>query len=79
MTARSASLVIPMTLPLDETDWSHAWLDVSELAGQSITVILESAIAPQSPAVHVIVDEVSLGETRPGLYKVMLPLVLRQG
>jgi hypothetical protein len=78
VTAQSTSLAVSTTLPFDAADWTHAWLDVSDLAGQSVSVTLESAIAPQSPEVHVIVDEVSLGTSRPGVYYTMLPVISRQ-
>ena len=66
-----------LTLPLDSaTTWSHAWMDLSVLRGQPVTVALHLDGGPGGSG-WLIVDEVSLGAAVPGIRRVYLPLVLR--
>jgi hypothetical protein len=67
------------TLPLTPGEWTHTWLDLSALSGQTVTLSLGFRGQPgtQQMAQQVYVDELSLGAFRPGVYSTYLPLVLR--
>ncbi|NLE43624.1 MAG: hypothetical protein GX620_02785 [Chloroflexi bacterium] len=74
--ARAANGEVSRDLPLDATQWSHTWLDVSSMVGRDVSVVLECVRSSQS-SVRVIVDEVSLGEVRSGVYQSLIPTVLK--
>ena len=67
------------TLPLAPGEWTHTWLDLSALSGQATTLSLGFRGQPGTPqmAQQVYLDELSLGESRRGVYSTYLPLVLR--
>jgi hypothetical protein len=58
------------------TAWSHVWLDLSTLQGQTVEVTLELD-SPSGGSGWLVVDEVSLGSTVPGVRRVYLPVMLR--
>ena len=64
---------VSATLPLTATVWTHAWLDVSALAGQSVQVSIELT----SSTLSVDVDAVTLGFIVRGSYPVLIPTTLR--
>jgi len=74
VTARCPCRTVTLSLPLDVTDWSHAWLDVSSLLG-SAQVTLQSDLDTAA----VLVDEVTLGSSWPGAYRLFLPVTRRGG
>jgi hypothetical protein len=55
-------------------DWTHGYLEVNAQANQVVTVRLMFKAASGA---LLRLDEVSLGETRPGVNQIYLPLVLR--
>lgn len=61
------------TLSLAGDGWTHAWYDLGDLQGESVTVTMR---ASGSPAI--LVDEVSVGTALPGGNWVYLPLTLKQ-
>ncbi|NIV37746.1 MAG: hypothetical protein GWN58_52535, partial [Anaerolineae bacterium] len=68
----------PLTLVLPSaTTWSHAWMDLSSLQGQAVTVTLHID-SPAGGSGWLVVDEVSLGTAEPGVRRVYLPVAMRQ-
>jgi hypothetical protein len=55
------------------TDWTHLWWNVSALAGDAATITFKSSAGDL-----LIVDEVSIGASTPGVQRIYLPLVLHQ-
>lgn len=48
-----------------ETDWTHAWLDLSPWAGQTVSVTFQSHQVAGYPYVELALDEISLGSAYP--------------
>ena len=63
------------TLPV-AGDWSHAWMDLSVLRGETVTVALRLD-SPPGGSGWLVVDEVSLGTAVPGVTRALLPIVMR--
>ncbi len=63
-----------MTVPLGTREWSHAWMDLQEFAGGSVTITIALSGPPTTGA---LVDEVSLGEGSTEAAASFLPLVMR--
>lgn len=74
VTARCVCRTVTLSLPLDATDWSHAWADTSGMGG-AVQVTLQSDLDSAS----VLIDEVTLGSSWPGAYRLFLPVALRGG
>ena len=66
---------ISRTVALTPSDWTHAWLDLSALNGQTVTLTFgfQNPAAPQ----QIYLDEISVGGTHPGVYSTFLPVVRR--
>ncbi len=63
------------TVSLIPGEWTHTWCDLSAFGGQTVT--LRFGFKAQTGTQQVRLDEISLGETRPGVFPVYLPLVMR--
>lgn len=74
---QGSAQTVSQALSTPATAWSHAWLDLSALQGQAVTVVV-GLDNPPGGSGWLVVDEVSLGPAVPGVRKVYLPLVLRQ-
>jgi hypothetical protein len=70
--AETLTLVLPSA-----TTWSHAWMDLSSLQGQAVTVTLH-VDSPAGGNGWLVVDEVSLGTAEPGVRRIYLPTTTRQ-
>ncbi|HDQ72306.1 MAG TPA: hypothetical protein ENN19_09440, partial [Chloroflexi bacterium] len=55
--------------------WTHAWRNLSDFAGQTVT--LQFGFQEQTAGQQVYLDEVSVGDARAGVHSIFLPLVLR--
>ncbi len=67
---------ITVSLPLNVTGWTHHWLALDELAGQTVTVTLGLQHS-SSASGTVLLDEVSLGAASPEPFSILLPLVVK--
>ena len=65
---------ITRQIPLTASGWTHAWVDLSEFSGQTVTLRIGFL---EASAREVYLDEVSIGATRVGVYPVRLPLIAR--
>lgn len=66
--------VLTRTLSLTSTiGWQHAWLDLSDLGGETVRV--ELAIQNSPGALRLAVDEISLGAVQSGNYPIHLPII----
>lgn len=74
---QSSSRTLSRTLSGSGDPWSHEWLDLTALKGQTVTVTLELDGSSGQTSWFVI-DEVSMGSIVPGLGRIYLPVVLRQ-
>jgi len=63
------------TVALTPGAWTHAWRDLSDFAGQTVT--LRFGFQEQAAGQQVYLDEVSVGESKAGMISVFLPLVMR--
>ena len=63
------------TVALSPGAWTHAWRDLSDFAGQTVTI--QFGFQEQTAGQQVYLDEVSVGESKTGVLSVYLPLVLR--
>lgn len=61
------------TLAMTATQWSHVWLDVSALAGQPATIVVETT----GGALDLYVDEITLGTAAVGNYPLWMPVIRR--
>ena len=68
--------VITHSVALTPNEWTHTWHDLSAFSGQTVT--LSFGFKEQTGAQQVYLDEISLGEARPGVFPVYLPLVMRR-
>ncbi len=55
--------------------WTHTWRDLSDFAGQTVT--LRFGFQEQTAGQQVYLDEISVGESKAGVLSVYLPLVMR--
>jgi hypothetical protein len=69
------STVITRSLDLTPGDWTHTWLDLTTLNGQTITVTFSFQDPTAVQEIHL--DEISIGDTAPGGYSIYLPIVRR--
>jgi hypothetical protein len=74
--AQGLTRTLTYTLP-SATTWSHTWMDLGSLQGQSVTVTLHLD-SPAGGSGWLIVDEITLGTAVPGVRRVHLPVLLRQ-
>ncbi|MCS6773124.1 MAG: FG-GAP-like repeat-containing protein [Anaerolineae bacterium] len=65
------SQTLSVTLPVTATEWSHAWLDASTLAGGNAAIVVETSDT------GLLVDEVTLGTAAQGVFARYLPLARR--
>jgi hypothetical protein len=73
---QGAEETLGQTLPASAATWSHVWMDLGALQGQTVEVTLELD-SPSGSSGWLVVDEVSLGSTVPGVRRVYLPVMLR--
>jgi hypothetical protein len=73
VTVEGATGSLSKSLPLEPTSWVHDWIDVTELAGQVVTVRFAQNRASMGHLLTVQLDEVALGPTIPIL--IYLPLI----
>ncbi len=66
---------ITHTVSLTPGGWMHAWHDLGAFSGQTVT--LRFGFQDQTGTQQVYLDEISLGESKPGAFPIYLPLVLR--
>ncbi len=69
------STPLTVTLPITPGEWQHAWLDLSTLSGQAVT--LQFGFQTPSAGQRLVVDEVSVGDSAAGVYSIFLPLIQR--
>jgi hypothetical protein len=71
--ASQAARAITLTLPVTATaaEWRHTMLDAGALAGLEV----DARIEVSSNSIDARFDEVTLGAPRPGVYRVLAPLV----
>ena len=76
VSVQGASRSITTVVPLTVTEWTHYWLDLAPLAGESVTITFE--LQPTTPlGTGVLLDEVSLGQGNREPSTVFLPTVMR--
>lgn len=63
---------VTYTLAVDGEDWVHVWYDLDGLVSQPLTLTFHA-----SDTVAILLDEVSLGSSPPGIYQIYLPQVGR--
>ncbi len=68
----SISDTASISATLGSTGWHHLWVDLSSLAGQTVTVTIR---LDSTTATGVLVDEVSLGNGSKEAYAVFLPVI----
>jgi uncharacterized repeat protein (TIGR01451 family) len=57
-----------VTLTVDTTDWTHAWVDMTPWAGKTLTLTLSVHQTAGEPAVRALLDEISLGSAYPDVW-----------
>ena len=71
----SDSHVMTQNLTLTPGEWNHAWIDLTGFANQTVTITF--GFQDQSTPQQLYLDEISVGDTQPGVYPTYLPLIRR--
>ena len=71
----NATHSITATLPLTTTQWTHQWMPLDSLAGQTVMIIFELQHTTPAPSIVVLLDEISLGEGNKEPDVIFLPII----
>jgi lysophospholipase L1-like esterase len=77
LTLDGATGEITRTLPLTATAWTHYWVDVTNFAGQNVTIRFSLSREGSGDSLYALIDEVSLGPAMSGPTFFYFPVIVR--